>query len=154
MYVLARDASVGRPPTLTRHLCEEEASRSLFDLPPWPHATTRRSSSGSGWLAGRPRRNADDCSAPFLVSVRCMGRRDLQGGLVIDVNHRSQEDRCALAGTGTTAAAHPLWAPRRRCLPGNSTFEWHTHCRVRASTLLNVFSSVHRLQRTFCLRAL
>lgn len=45
--------------------------------------------------------------------------------------------------------------PRRRCLPGQSTSGCTTRmCRVSASLRENVFSSVHRWQRTFCLRAL
>lgn len=45
--------------------------------------------------------------------------------------------------------------PRRRCLPGQSTSGCTTRmCRVSASLRLKVFSSVHRWQRTFCLRAL
>lgn len=70
---------------------------------------------------------------------------------------------------GGSVGSAPLWSqrsvaqrspqswlpPRLRCLPGKSTSGCTTRIwRVSASLRENVFSSTHRAQRTFCLRAL
>lgn len=52
-------------------------------------------------------------------------------------------------------ATQSWFPPRRLCFPGKSTSGWTTlMCRVRASFLEKVFSSVQSAHLTFCLRAL
>ena len=65
--------------------------------------------------------------------------------------HSRASDRCPLR----TRAPQSWLPPRRLCLPGKSISGWTTRMwRVRASLRENVFSSTHKAQRTFCLRAL